>query len=156
MVEAGHGVYWRAQHTDEVLKEIRAAALGLPENFFVYDADGHEVSQGEFGEARTLKEGKYVVKTSFAGKPQETSMWVNTGKTTALLFDAGKAGDGPGSVATASNGNPPQTQPAVGAAPTAGGAAVQPAAGPHFCTHCGAPQGPSAKFCTKCGTKVGT
>lgn len=156
MVDAGHGTYWRAQHTDEVLKEIRAAALGLPENFFVYDADGHQVDQGEFGESRTLKEGKYVVKTNYAGRAQETSMWVNTGRTTALVFDAGKAGDAPaaGPVA-AGSGARPQTQPANAAAVQPTGAA-QPGAGPKFCTHCGAPLGPGAKFCTKCGSKVGS
>jgi hypothetical protein len=121
-----------------------AAVLRTPETFRLADARGEVVHQGPFGQSVRLAEGHYTFTTSFAGRQFSESLWVNTGATTAVLFDAGKVDVTPGAKA------PVRT---TGDAETRGGDTG--AAAPRFCTECGSPIGAGARFCTSCGKRVG-
>jgi hypothetical protein len=150
MVAAGGGKYWPAARAADVLHEIRAAALGQPDQFFLFDSDNRQVTTAEFGQSSMLPEGKYRLKTRFAGQSHEASMWVNTGRTTAVVFDAERVSNA---------ATKPATDPVVPRElPVAPGdakpfPATRPAA-QAFCTHCGAALQPGARFCALCGTKV--
>jgi hypothetical protein len=100
MAGASGGRYWPAARAKSLQRQLRAAVFGIPDDFALYDADSHEVSRGQFGESKTLPEGKYHFKTSFGGRDFQSDLWVNTGSTTAVVFDASHV-----------PGEPPQTQP---------------------------------------------
>ncbi|MCC7350647.1 MAG: VWA domain-containing protein [Phycisphaerales bacterium] len=146
MALAGKGHYWVAEKSDSLLQELRAAVLGTPDVFIVTDSKGREVYRGKFGDSEKLPEGKYHFSTEYAGSTFEGDFWINTQATTSVVFDASRM---PASSQT----------PAVPAPPTAPPPSAPPAdktdqQTPRFCTHCGAPLAPGAKFCTRCGTKV--
>jgi hypothetical protein len=148
IARAGGGRYWPASDATDLRGELRAAVLRAPETYAVIDANGRRVYDGRFGQPVTLPEGQYTLATTFAGKRFQEAMWVNTGSTTAALFDADKI-----DVTAPAPGEATATTPADTPPPTAGGEAG--AARPKFCTHCGKPLSPGAKFCTHCGTRVG-
>lgn len=138
MTAAGHGLYWPAARTDELESEVRSAVLGIPRTFSITDMQAKPVAQGHFGQSLKLPEGHYRFITDFAGRQFASDLWINTDATTTVLFD----GD-----------NAMKAQPLSGAPPPPVPAASPPAA-VRYCTHCGAPLPPGAKFCPKCGAKV--
>jgi hypothetical protein len=146
VARAGGGRYWPANDAAALRGELRAAVLRTPERFTIAGADGRTVWRGAFGQAKSLPEGRYVFTTDFAGKAFNEPLWVNTGSTTAVLFDAGKI-----DVAEPAGGRaPPQTLPAGGEKPA--GAPAR----PKYCTGCGKALGAGAKFCANCGKRVGS
>jgi hypothetical protein len=142
IASAGRGRYWPAADPAALRGELRAAVLRTPDSFTIFDAAGKRLRDEPFGRSVSLPEGRYSVATTFAGKPLREALWVNTGETTSVLFDAGKI----------------DVTPPAGEAPpplAAGGEKKSPASGsPKFCSHCGAKLAPGAKFCTNCGERV--
>jgi hypothetical protein len=136
MARAGHGGYWPATGGDALRRELRAALLRTPEQFVVADAAGKRF-EGTFGRPLALPEGKYTLVTAYGGKEFAEPLWVNTGSTTAVMFDANRAERAPSSPARL----PRDDAPVVGAKP-------------RFCTHCGARLTAGSRFCTNCGEKV--
>ncbi|MBI4586274.1 MAG: VWA domain-containing protein [Planctomycetes bacterium] len=136
------GRYWPATRSAALYQELRAAVLGVPEQFIVLDQGQKEAARGSFGDSRTLAEGKYTLKTDFAGQAFQEEFWINTDATTAVIFNAEKA-SGPGSKAAKKGGPAAKTEPSK-----------PPAAANKFCTGCGKPLKPGARFCTDCGAKV--
>ena len=150
IAEHGHGQYWPASQGQELREQLRSAVLGMPEQFTLLDKDGHFLATGQFGQSKTLPEGKYRIQTAYGGQPFEQEFWINTDSTTSVVFDgtnaaAAKPRGGGAAAAT------PTAQPAPVRPP---GAASPAPATPKFCTHCGAPLPAGSKFCPKCGTKV--
>jgi hypothetical protein len=146
VAKAGGGRYWPANDAAALRGELRAAVLRTPEQFTIAGADGRPVWRGSFGQSKSLPEGRYVFTTDFAGKPFNEPLWVNTGSTTAVLFDAGKI-----DVAEPADARtPPQTLPADSEKPAGSPARAK------FCSECGKVLGPGAKFCANCGKRVGT
>ncbi|HEY2588604.1 MAG TPA: zinc-ribbon domain-containing protein [Tepidisphaeraceae bacterium] len=146
MAQASGGRYWPAARGADLARSVRDAVLGIPEQFTVIGADGREVVRSaRFGDSVPLGEGKYVLRTAYAGRSFEQPFYVSPGETTAVTFDASQIPAG-------------AVAPAATATPTPAAAPEQspPAAAnwPKFCTHCGAPLKPGQKFCTKCGTPV--
>jgi hypothetical protein len=135
MTQAAHGVYWPAAQADALEEDVRAAVLGTPRNFTVLNPAGKQVAAAPFGQALSLPEGQYRFITQFAARPFSADFWINTNKTTAILFNGQNAANAPAPPASASPTAP--ASPAV-----------------RFCTNCGAPLPPGAKFCPKCGAKV--
>lgn len=141
MAAAAGGHYWAAPKGKDLLRAMRAALLGDPDEFSVLDSSGKEVHRGKFGEAKRLPEGKYVIVTSFSGKEFRQPVWVNTNGVTAVTFDATQV----------RNDRSGTTAPVVETPAKAGTPAVP---STRFCTNCGKPVLPLAKFCTNCGAKV--
>ena len=145
MAQKSGAKYWPAPRGAELLRSVKNAVLGIPEEFAVLDNAGREVFRGHFGDAKTLPEGKYRFQTVFTGWTFADEFYISPEQVTAVTFDAALA---PAGQATAA---PPQaTAAAPAAAPQSG---IKSA--PKFCTHCGAPLKPGQKFCTHCGAKVG-
>jgi hypothetical protein len=161
MAQVSGGRYWPAAHGADLARSVRNAVLGIPDQFAVLDANGHAVHSGRFGDSVPLGEGKYLLRTAYAGRAFEQPFYVSPGETTAVTFDASQ-------VPAAASGEAAAPAPPAAAAPTAAAAppaapAAPPAAPaapptvanwPKFCTHCGAPLKPGQKFCSKCGTPV--
>jgi len=144
----GRGRYWPAADRAALRHELRGAVLRTPGEFTITDTAGKPVFQGTFGETRALPEGKYAIATRFAGKNFREPFWVNTGATTAVLFDAGKID------VTPPPGPGPATAPHDPSHATAT-AQTRPAnAAAKFCTTCGARLAPTARFCTSCGRRA--
>jgi hypothetical protein len=144
MAQVSGGRYWPAARGADLVRSVRDAVLGIPEQFTVLDANGHALKAAQFGESVPLNEGKYVLRTTYAGRPFEQSFYVSPGETTAVTFDASQV---------------PASAPAPAPPPAPTAAAPEPtppnlANWPKFCTHCGAPLKPGQKFCTKCGQPV--
>jgi hypothetical protein len=163
MARAAGGAYYPAAKGESLLRELRNAVFGTPEFYTVLSEDGaKELGTGKFGDVKTLKEGKYRLRTTFGGYEFEQPFWINTEGTTAVTFDAAKVaaaiadgkfsrpaggGENPAGVTAVRQTPPPMAEPPANAAP--------PAAGTKFCTNCGAKLAAGAKFCTGCGTKTG-
>ncbi len=145
MTQAAQGAYWPAAEARALEEDVRSAVLGTPRDFAVLDPAGKQVAAGPFGKSLSLPEGEYRFVTQFAGKTFGSDFWINTDKSTTVLFNGDNAGGAPGAVVA-----PPP--PAAGAPSAAPPAPAPPAA--RFCTQCGAPLPPGAKFCPKCGAKV--
>lgn len=148
MSDAGGGHYWPAARAGMLARELRAAVFGIPADFTLYDDSKRLVGGGEFGTAKTVPEGKYLLKTEFAGQEFSTDLWVNTGAATGVVFDASRM---KGKPAPAAASTPPV---AGGGAPATTGPPAAAPATPHFCTHCGHPLPTGAKFCPSCGQPV--
>jgi hypothetical protein len=133
MAVAGHGRYWPAARAKALQRQIRSAVFGIPDDFTLYDSSTREVGRGEFGQAKTVPEGKYLFKTTYGGRDFQSELWVNTGASTAVIFDASHVGAAP---------TEPTTAPAT------------PPVAHRFCTHCGQLLPPAAKFCPHCGQPV--
>ena len=145
MARRSGGRYWPAARSADLQRSLRNAVLGIPEQFQIIDADGHEASHGAFGDSPSLPPGKYQFRTLFAGQTFDQPFYVSSGEVTSVTFDASQVPPGAPQEATAAP--QPPAAPAEPAAPAA-------KAWPKFCTHCGAPLTPGQKFCSKCGTKV--
>ncbi len=138
MSERAGGTYWPAFKAQELITGLRAAVLGRPDAFAVLDKDGKSIQSGHFGQALSLPEGHYTLQTDFAGQTFKESFWINTGVTTALVFDSRNVHP-----ANATAAQPAPTSPAAA-----------PPGRPKFCSNCGAPLPAGVKFCPKCGHKV--
>jgi zinc-ribbon domain/von Willebrand factor type A domain len=125
MAAAGHGTYFPAAGTD-LVGELRAAVLQVPEGFTLLDAAGKEIARGRFGDRLQLQEGHYRLATTFGGRPFAADLWINTESTTAVVFDGAQA-------LAVQQGQPGQA----------------------LCPACGKPVPDGAKFCPACGKKVG-
>lgn len=147
MSQAGGGTYCPAQRAAQLNVGLRAAVLGVPESFTVRDAAGAECGRGAFGGSLQLPEGRYTLATDWAGRSTDTSLWINTGRVTSVTFDARPLAQQPANAPTVTPA--PAPAPAVTPAP-----APDAPAAPHFCSGCGKPLTPAAKFCPSCGTKV--
>jgi hypothetical protein len=143
MAESARGRYVPASEGEALERELRAAVLGTPDSFVLFDAGGAEVARGAFGESRTLPEGKYRLAITFSGQRFEEEFWINTDSTTTLVFD-------PRSVPWVPSEAVP---PPAGAAP-AGSEPAPPAAAPAFCSSCGSRLAAGARFCGNCGARV--
>lgn len=101
-----------------------------------------------FGQTLPLEPGRYQFATTFAGRRFNESLFVSPGETTAITFDAAAIAEAvtaeKSAAAEAKKPAEPQT-PAEPAKPVS-----------KFCKSCKPPPKAGAKFCTRCGTKVGT
>jgi Mg-chelatase subunit ChlD len=172
MAESGNGVYIPASEADTLLRDLRSAVFRVPDTFVVTTAKGQPVMKAQFGTTKALPEGKYSFSTVFGGKRYSQDFWINTDATTAVVFDAAKiatdkngqevaGGVGAGNAARGTRRPAAATEDdaAVDAARPANPPARQPAgtsaaAKKRFCTECGKPLSPGAKFCPNCGAKV--
>lgn len=143
MAQASGGRYWPAAKGADLERSVRNAVLGIPDQFTLLDGDGHSLKDGHFGDSIPLPEGKYSLRTAFAGRRFDQEFHISPQETTLISFDASQV---PSGEAPADTAAPIATSP-----PPAPAAASQ---WPKFCTHCGAPLQPGQKFCTKCGTPV--
>jgi hypothetical protein len=135
---AAGGRYWPAERGDVLARNLRAAVIRTPERFTVFDAaGGAEVARGKFGESKKLKEGKYRLRTAFAGRAFEQELWINTAATTSVTFD-GSAMPSGAAPAAAEDADKPTRPAAIPAAR-------------RFCTDCGKPLTAAARFCPACG-----
>jgi hypothetical protein len=150
MARRSGGIYLTATKPDALMRELRSAVYRTPSGFVVLDRDGREVGKGAFGDAVKLQEGRYRLRTDFAGQRFEEEFWVNTDSTTSVTFRAEKVRPGAGAPVPPQDAQPVAQQPATGQPqqPT------PPAAGTKFCTNCGAGLKPETKFCPSCGQKV--
>lgn len=140
MAQKSGARYWPAPRGAELVRSVRNAVLGVPDEYMVRDEKGGEVARGHFGEPRTLPPGKYRFQTNFAGALFSEEFYISPQQITSVAFDASKA--------PAGSAAPAQAAPASATAAPA-------RATPKFCTNCGAPLQPGQKFCSKCGHKVG-
>lgn len=99
MVRRAGGRYYPAADGEALLRKLRASVFGRPEQFALTDANGRDAGGGNFGESKTLPEGKYRMHTRFAGQTFEQEFWINTEVTTALVFDVAKVPAAPPSPA---------------------------------------------------------
>lgn len=152
------GRYYPADRGAELLRELRAGVFGIPESFTILDERGKPIARGKFGQAKELPEGKYALRTAYAGRQFEQPFWVNTEAVTSVTFDASKV-ETDDTATEAADEDPPVARAAEEAeaqeppAPTAGDDPPANAAGPKFCTECGAKRKAGAKFCAACGHK---
>jgi hypothetical protein len=160
MTRRAHGRYLPASGAEDLPRELRSAALDVPDHYDILDMEGKRLTSGMFGESKMLPEGRYKVRTEFDGHALEKEFWVNTEATTAVLFDAAQlartagaagAAGAPGAASAAGAKDVPP--PAAGEAGKKG--SPPPPSTPAACAKCKAPLKPGAKFCTECGTKVG-
>ncbi len=167
IAERGQGWYWPASKAESLHAELRAAVFGVPPGFVVLDQAGKEAARGPFGWEGALLEGRYVFQTSYAGVDHEESFWINTERTTQVVFNAAKvvaARPAPGAVRPGASARPaPDTRPEARPKPKPDAKPVQapgdsrPAVAPptaKSCTECGKPLKPDAKFCSSCGAKA--
>jgi hypothetical protein len=141
MAQHAHGRYWPAARSADLQRSILNAVLGVPDQFAVIDSSGKEAMHGHFGDTGSLPEGKYTLRTEFAGQTFNQDFYISPGGQTSATFDAGQV--------------PPGTVPPAAAAATRPETPAQPAGTwPKFCSHCGAPLKPGQKFCTSCGQPV--
>jgi hypothetical protein len=136
MADHGGGRYWPAARPDELVRQLVSAVLGKPRGYEVIDKDGHTLAQGNFGQPLSFPEGKYRLRTVYAGREFTAEFPIATDVTTSVLFDASRI----------------PVEPIGARTPPSG--AHTPSAAPKFCTHCGKPLPPSARFCPNCGTPV--
>jgi hypothetical protein len=141
MAQASGGRYWPAAKGADLERSVRNAVLGIPEQFTLTDADGHDVKSGRFGDSVTLPAGKYHLRTSFANRPFDEVLYISPQEITSVVFDASQIPPGPMPAAPVAGDAPPVTT-------------ETPSTWPKFCAHCGAPLKPGQKFCGVCGTKV--
>lgn len=149
MAQRGQGSYWPALKAESLHAELRSAVFGVPSGFSVLDAAGKEAASGAFGKEVQLGEGRYAFHTSYGGVDYEEIFWVNTDRTTSVVFNAArvtKLKQAPGTVSPGA-ARPAPAAPDVKPTP-------QPAAKPKFCSDCGKPLKVEAKFCESCGAKV--
>ncbi|HLQ38593.1 MAG TPA: VWA domain-containing protein, partial [Planctomycetota bacterium] len=125
MAGAARGNYWPAGSAD-LVRDLRAAVLQMPDGFVLRDAAGAEVKNGSFGDRLQLAEGRYRLETAFGGRAFAADLWINTEATTAVVFAGAQA-------LAVEQGAPGQT----------------------LCPGCRKPLPPGAKFCAECGAKVG-
>jgi len=148
MADAAGGRYWSAGDADTLMRQVRDALAPAPDGFEIVEASGQRIGAGKFGDRLTLHEGKYALRTSYAGQQFNEAFWINTERTTSVTFNAAKLATG--NVGPVAAHQPPATAPSPPSSP-----ADQPAAGTaKFCAHCGAKLPPTARFCTACGAKV--
>jgi hypothetical protein len=150
MARRSGGVYLTAAKADALTRELRSAVYRTPSGFAILDRDGHTVGAGAFGDTLKLPEGRYTLRTDFAGQRFDEEFWVNTDSTTAVTFRADKIRPGAGTPIPPRDAQPVAGHPAA----TPRQPTPPPAAAPKFCTNCGAALKPDAKFCTNCGAKV--
>jgi hypothetical protein len=89
MTTAAAGRYYPAAEGETLMKSLRSAVYGTPDNFTVAQGD-KEVGKGEFGSSMTLPEGKYRLQTDYGGKTFHQDFWINTDAVTVVVFDAEK------------------------------------------------------------------
>jgi hypothetical protein len=168
IAEQGHGVYIPAAESQALRREMRSAILGEPEQFVVVDKANTQAGSGRFGQGLELPEGRYTLRTTFAGQEFAQQFWVNTERTTSVIFDASQVAAAPASAGGATPvpatapapPTPPPAAPAATPAVQPTPAAATPAVSPEqkpakkFCTSCGAPLQVGAKFCSGCGVKL--
>ena len=171
MADRGHGTYLPAAEADNLLRDLRSAVFRVPDTFVVTTAKGQPALKGQFGTTKALREGKYRFETTFGGKRYSRDFWINTASTTAVVFDASKTAtdDSGEAVADGGAGRAARRPTAPEAEADTGddSAGAQPPARPQrpatgtgasakkkFCTECGKPLQPGAKFCPNCGAKV--
>ncbi len=145
MAERGGGHYWPTARAADLERGVKVAVMGMPEEYTVVDSNGREVTRAAFGKPAMLPEGKYRLQTTYGGNPFEREFWINTDSTTTVTFDASKA---PVTARSDSAGQP--------ARPVERHAEPVTEVVKRFCTNCGAQLKAGAKFCEKCGTKVGS
>jgi Mg-chelatase subunit ChlD len=150
MARRSGGVYLTASKSDALQRELRSAVYRTPSGFAILDHDGHPVASGTFGQTVKLPEGRYKLRTDFAGQRFEEEFWVNTDSTTSVTFRADKVRPGAGTPIPPQDAQPVAQQPAA----TPQQPTTPAAAAPKFCTNCGAALKPDARFCTNCGAKV--
>jgi hypothetical protein len=141
MARVGNGEYWSADRPEDLQAGLAEILLGAPDKFTVVDGAGAPAGDGRFGTAISLPEGRYRLLTRFGGQQFTSDIWINTGKTTAVIFDSAEA---------LKLLHQPATAPVVQQKPVeapAGDAASK----TRFCTSCGARLVVGAKFCTSCG-----
>lgn len=90
MVEAAGGEYWAASKADKLTAHLRSSVPALPGRYQVLDGAGKKAADGLFGQALTLKEGKYLFRTVVDGKPVEMPFWINTGQATRIEYELPK------------------------------------------------------------------
>jgi len=142
IARVGNGEYWTADRPEDLQAGLAEVLLGAPEKFTVVDPAGAVAGEGRFGTSISLPEGKYKLVTRFGRRDFTSDIWINTGRTTAVIFDSAEA---------LSLLHTPATAPVVQQKTPDAPAASDPAAKPRFCTSCGARLGVGAKFCTSCG-----
>lgn len=148
IADSSGGQYLSAAKADALLRELKSAVFRVPDAFVVTTPKGQPLLRAAFGTEKALPEGQYLFTTAFGGQKYSQPFWINTGATTAVVFDAAK-------IATDKSGEAVADTGAVEPAPVdAPAPAVKPGA-KKFCTSCGAPLAANAKFCTKCGAKTG-
>jgi hypothetical protein len=133
MAREGGGRYWPASKADTLARELRSAVFGVPDSFVVLDSSGKEAGRGAFGQSLELDPAEYLFRARYAGSDYEERFRVQPGAATSVVFNAEKAGSAPQATV-----QPPAT----------------PDAKPRFCTACGKPVKPGAKFCAECGAKL--
>lgn len=148
IADSGGGQYLSAAKADTLLRELKSAVFRVPDTFIVTTPKGQPLLRAAFGTEKALPEGQYLFTTAFGGQKYSQPFWINTGATTAVVFDAAKIGADKSGEAVADTG---AAAPAPADAPAP---AVKPGA-KKFCTSCGAPLAANAKFCSKCGAKTG-
>jgi len=90
IAKAANGEYWAAYKADKLTEHLRSSVLSLPGRYQVLDSAGKKVADGLFGQALTLKEGKYVFRTIVDGKPIEMPFWINTDQATRIEYQVPK------------------------------------------------------------------
>jgi hypothetical protein len=152
MAAAAGAQYRPAARAGELIRELKAAVFGVPDEYVLLDADRAEIARGRFGDSRELAPGKYHLRTVFAGRSFGEELWINAGTKTAVTFDAENVAamlaDAPAAGAEAATPALPKVESGPKSSPP-------PAARPKFCTACGAKLAPAAKFCSGCGAKAG-
>ena len=136
MAERGQGSYWPALKAESLYAELRSAVFGVPAGFSVLDSAGVEAASGPFGKDVKLREGRYVFHAGYGGVDYEEAFWINTERTTSVVFNAARV--------TKLKQTPGAVSPG----------AAKPETKLKFCSDCGKPLKPEAKFCASCGAKV--
>jgi hypothetical protein len=141
IARVGNGEYWTADRPEDLQAGLAEVLLGAPEKFSAVDPAGAVAGEGRFGTSISLPEGKYKLVTRFGGRDFTSDFWINTGRTTAVIFDSAEALNLLHTPATEVVQQKPPDTPAT----------PEPGAKPRFCTSCGAKLVAGAKFCTSCG-----
>ena len=157
MARLAKGTYWPVARAADLTRELRAAVLGSPSGYGVLDGQRREVARGVFGDSRKLPEGKYALRTQFAGAAFEEEFWINTDAVTSVCFDAAAAAKTAGSAAAPVTVAPPPAAAAGPATPEEKPpekAEEPPKQAAKFCTSCGAALPRDGRFCTNCGAGI--
>jgi Mg-chelatase subunit ChlD len=150
MAQAGRGQYIPAANAEALRREVRGAVLGQPEGFAIMDGSGAQVAAGLWGQTVKLPEGRYTMRTIYAGSVFTEHFWINTERTTSVNFDVRNV-----AAEQASGAAVPAPAPAPAVAAPTPAPADQPAPPKaKFCSSCGSPVKPGAKFCSGCGAPL--
>lgn len=89
MAKAGGGICCPAKNATELVSNLKQVFVPKKLAYELLDADAKKLADGEFGDRRSLAEGKYRIRGTILGEAFDEILWINAGKTTTVTADVG-------------------------------------------------------------------